>query len=531
MIQLLIVDDEIHCAEGVKHAINWEEIGVDRVYTSYSMLQAQKIIQNEEIDILITDVEMPMGDGFDLIQWIQEKEYSLVIVMLTSYAAFPYAKRAIEYQCLDYLLKPISKNNLLQVGKRAVNAVMENRRKELDRTIAEHWNSNERNRIQNFWREILRQYHYLDSASIVNYAKKEHIVFDNKNLYLPILYKIYLSDPSILWSQMAEDLKEKLWTKVFYDQNQVVLVDNDTFILAIAGYSSNHSSYYEQFRFRSKKFINNVFTELKIKTAVYLGEFKSSGEVAAQYAELVKMDLDNVTEHSGVYDLSVYKNKIKYERPDIEKWIKDFAEGNYEISIERIESYVDSLSRQRLLNQESLTQLLQDFMQAFYVAVAEEKLQAHLLIKDEESVAMYGRASSSVRDFMKWIRHIIEKASQYIHMAHDNNSVAGFIKTYINHNLSEDLNRNQIAAQVYMSPDYVSRVFRQQFGIQLSEYITEKRMAEARNLLAGTNLPVAEVAYKVGYNNVAYFIRVFRIRNKITPVQYRIKEQNHICGT
>ncbi len=162
-------------------------------------------------------------------------------------------------------------------------------------------------------------------------------------------------------------------------------------------------------------------------------------------------------------------------------------------------------------------------MQAFYVVVDEKKLQANLLIKDEQSIALYSRASSSVRDFKKWIRHIIEKASQYIDMINDNNTVAGFIKTYINSNLNEDLNRNQIAAQVYMSPDYVSRIFRQQFGIQLSEYITEKRMEEARHLLTETNFPVNEVAYKVGYDNVAYFNRVFRIRNKETPTQYRMK--------
>ena len=76
-----------------------------------------------------------------------------------------------------------------------------------------------------------------------------------------------------------------------------------------------------------------------------------------------------------------------------------------------------------------------------------------------------------------------------------------------------------------MSQDYVSRIYRQATGMQLSEYITQVRMEEARRLLKTTTDPIGEIACKVGYFNVAYFSRVFRIRNGETPQEYRAKSK------
>lgn len=239
MVQLLVVDDEIHSAEGVKCAINWESIGVNRVFTAYSMAQAQKVLEQESIDMMISDVEMPQGSGFDLLQWIHQHKHIPVTILLTSYAKFQYAKQAITYQCLDYLLKPISREQLLEVSRRGVEAVLEKRRREP------------------------------------------------------------------------------------------------------------------------------------------------------------------------------------------------------EISVDMLESTV------------------------------------------------------------------------------------GRIKKYIKEHIDTELSRGQIAAEFYMSADYVSRLFRQETGKQLSDYITEVRMDQARYLLQTTNLPVGEIAYQSGYNDLAYFSKVFRIRNQVTPAQYR----------
>lgn len=521
MINLLVVDDEIHSAQGVKQAIAWNTIGVDHVYTAYSMAQAQKIMIDNEIHIIITDVEMPRGSGFDLLRWVTDSCYRPVVIMLTSYANFNYAKQAIEFQCLDYLLKPVSAKALMDVATRAVAAVLEERRKSVNYELAQYWNSNERSRVRHFWREIIEQKDSPDSKEIIRMAAEQHITFDMRNQYLPILYKIHPNDHGITWVSSAEELKLRLYTQVFNDENQVVLVYSDLFMLAIAGYSMDLPAWYEKFRAGSRQFIDKATDELGISISVYMGAFKESGEVAVQYVKLLKMDRDNVAERPGIFNYNEIDHKIPYECPDIAAWLKDFSDGQYETMILKINQYIDQLAYERRLNQDVLTQLLQDFMQMFYIVVGEYEIQAHLLFEDDKSVKLFHQACASVKDFKIWIRHIVNKAGDYVGISKDTESIVRHIKRYIKNNLSEELNRNKIAGEACMSPDYVSRVFRQETGTQLTEYITNVRMEEARHLLESTNLPVGEIAYRVGYYNIAYFSRVFRIRNGATPAEYR----------
>lgn len=83
------------------------------------------------------------------------------------------------------------------------------------------------------------------------------------------------------------------------------------------------------------------------------------------------------------------------------------------------------------------------------------------------------------------------------------------------------MNRNQLAGLVYMSADYLSKLFLQEIGCKLSEYIISARIKAASKLLEETDLTVGEVADKVGYSNLAYFTKVFREKNGSTPAVYR----------
>ncbi len=113
------------CAEGVKCSTDWNALEVDQVYTAYSMKQAIKVLEENDVDIILTDVEMPKGTGLDLLEWVREQGMNPVSILLTSYAQFNYAKQAIELGVLEYLLKPIDSKLLYQVFEKAVSKVKE----------------------------------------------------------------------------------------------------------------------------------------------------------------------------------------------------------------------------------------------------------------------------------------------------------------------------------------------------------------------------------------------------------------------
>lgn len=95
------------------------------------------------------------------------------------------------------------------------------------------------------------------------------------------------------------------------------------------------------------------------------------------------------------------------------------------------------------------------------------------------------------------------------------------VKRFIVEHLEDDLQRDTLAGIVHMNPTYLSRVFKKQEGISLSEYILKKRILVAKQLLEKTNLSVSAIAARVGISYSSYFTKVFREQEFMTPVQYR----------
>ena len=122
-MNLLLVDDEEYVIESIRKNVDWEKSGITRVCTAFSMKQAQDAMDMIPIDVIISDIVMPNGSGFDFVEWVREKSYEVQVIFLTSYAEFDYARRAISLDSVDYLLKPIDFEKLEIALARAVKRV------------------------------------------------------------------------------------------------------------------------------------------------------------------------------------------------------------------------------------------------------------------------------------------------------------------------------------------------------------------------------------------------------------------------
>lgn len=95
------------------------------------------------------------------------------------------------------------------------------------------------------------------------------------------------------------------------------------------------------------------------------------------------------------------------------------------------------------------------------------------------------------------------------------------ICAYLSANYSQKLNLSGVAAQFYLSPYYLSRLFRRVTGQSIVDFINVRRIEEARRLLETTDLRISQVAEQTGFSTSAHFRRVFREQVGISPVQYR----------
>lgn len=121
-MDVLIVDDQISVVNGIEHGIQWESMGVLKVWKAYNAIEAKSIIQNENVDILLCDIEMPGEDGLSLCRWIRQNNYEIECVLLTAHADFEFAREAVCLGVFDYILQPARyeeiRDVLLKVKKR-----------------------------------------------------------------------------------------------------------------------------------------------------------------------------------------------------------------------------------------------------------------------------------------------------------------------------------------------------------------------------------------------------------------------------
>ena len=100
-------------------------------------------------------------------------------------------------------------------------------------------------------------------------------------------------------------------------------------------------------------------------------------------------------------------------------------------------------------------------------------------------------------------------------------SIVARAKAYVRDHLDSDLTVSSIAAELYITPNYLSKLFGRENRESCNEYITRKRMEKARNLLRDTSLPVGEIASAVGYRDQNYFSLTFRKFSGMSPLQFR----------
>ena len=124
---MLLVDDQARILEATKKLVNWEKLGVDRVLMAQSAGEAKAILETENIDILLTDIEMPGEDGIALQRWQRENYPEVMCIFLTSHADFAYAQEALRNGAYDYILQPAAIPEIEKVMERAIKSLAERR--------------------------------------------------------------------------------------------------------------------------------------------------------------------------------------------------------------------------------------------------------------------------------------------------------------------------------------------------------------------------------------------------------------------
>ena len=129
-MKVMLVDDEPFILQGLSVVIDWEKEGYEIVKKASDGQEALDYLREHEVDLIITDIRMPKVNGIELLETVRaEKLSEAYIVILSGYNDFKYAQAAIRYSAMEYILKPVQKEQLLEnvrrVAKKRENMIQE----------------------------------------------------------------------------------------------------------------------------------------------------------------------------------------------------------------------------------------------------------------------------------------------------------------------------------------------------------------------------------------------------------------------
>ncbi|SHI02605.1 response regulator transcription factor [Clostridium grantii] len=518
-MKVLMVDDQRVVLEGLKELISWGHIGVESLYLAESAAEAKVIAKETHIDILITDIEMPVESGIQLMNWFRKKYPEIPCIFLTSHADFSYVKEAIRNHGFDYVLQPAKPDEIEGVIKRCIEYL------EKDREM--------RNLAQ-------KGISYDDTHEKVVEGLAENIFEGSEeDLFLQekwekevnreCIYKWYLPVLITLENNNRIDIK-KLLTKFIEGKYPFVCTEGRKTInywrygLIICGIGDNPQ----------EKFIHTLFSELynylssnyKVKVMIYVGN-TACMNLLDMVAQLKKSCENNVFLNTGVVLVKEKRNALKLRMPDKEEWKQWMLNGDGQLIQNEIKNLLENAEQVNKLTLDYTKKIYALFVDVWIICCYLKNVNGREWFDESYQYEEFQQAFHTVQAINEAVEFIINRFNKVLEQdSKDKSEISSgerikLICSYINENLEKNILRSEVSSMVYLSEDYFSKVFKLETGYGFKEYILMQKIQYCKKLLNETNYPVGVIAGKVGYDNFSNFSQIFKKFTGKTPHEYR----------
>lgn len=523
ILNILLVDDDINVLESLQRGIDYNKLGIDKVYAADTAMEAKEILKNIPINIMITDIEMPQESGIELLKWTKENNMHIVTIFCTCYADFNYAKKALELQCFAYYLKPISFGEFEKIIREATEKVIQDSENKKYYLYGEYWLDDQKNRKENFWKNTL--FNIFDQDKELLQASIKHKKLD---YYMDHRFRLFLiSIKSMngayrsLTKTMSEFIVKNIIEEIFQKNNHVLEAvtkyEDNVFVIVTKSNQENAdiTSVIEEL-------INEFTIHLKCQVTVFYDKECKLLMIRKSIEKLLYIWNENVNNNLKYIYAGTYKKiETEYSFAPTNNWEIYLDCGAIQNVIEEIDRYLSEKRNKNILYTSELKSLQMDLLQMIHATLLKNNIEAHELFVNSEYDGYKDNSLKSYDNYIKFCKYVLEKAYGYISFVKKSNSVVDTIKQYIKQHYSEEITRNDLAKTVYLNSDYMSRIFRKEEGMSITDYVMDVRIKKAAELLAYTDKPINETAIEIGYDNFSYFSRLFKKRLGYSPKEYR----------
>ena len=531
-MRVLVADDEYWIRENLRSMLDWQEHSFVFLEPVEDGRQALEAIYEQRPDIVITDINMPFLSGTEVIERVREKHPEIVFIALSGYSDYDNVRATLLAGAVDYLLKPVSKSDLLEILAKAVDCIIGGRKQQLEQKIMqEKLRIASMSAIDRELSQLIRRTSDKKRNEEIQSRLTEYeldfsgftmVVFRTAGL-ARILREQGMKEPDELICWIKDLILEQLPSSknlVFnhiYKNNEFLLISGADpaklekpceeiigILKELTGFPVTALIGRHHFSFAN---IREAYNDAQL--SLFAEEFMNTGHGVVLVSEVqdfasakrISAEQGKHLQHAAATGNRMLFEKVLYEEIRLHDCVKDrWKFGEVRQTMDNIIWILRSAVTQdkkasRLLPMDNLAELLlfavdsfdAEEMDSVLGQMLDEAFESEILPKQSESM-----------------RQVVMQ-----------------VKDYIDKHYFEDISLNTLSRQFFAGSSYLSKAFKLAVNDNLMLYIAKKRIDRAKEYLRQGELSITEISQLVGYGDYAYFSRVFRKLTGISPREYR----------
>ena len=540
MLKIFLAEDEVIVRETIKRMIPWEDLGFELVGEAADGEMALPLLLRQKPDLLITDIKMPFMDGLTLAKVAKKEIPGLKVVILSGYDDFNYAKQAINIGVEDYLLKPITKNALIErLTEIRSRYEHEKTQKEYYEKFHREMQAYEKNSSRDFFEALVSG--SMDMMEI--YRRSEKLGLDIvAEAYNVLIFTMNCEEDFSgqregysEWEAESLELLEE-----FFSENTSAML----FRCNIFSYGVLIKGQKETIEENTRSCVSEIQRILDRKEQKRQW-FVAAGEPVERLSQIQKSYYSASRAFSQRY---LYDENILYydEMASMEKKNVTEDDSTY---LQKVDvNALNPVILQKFLSN-GLLEETENFVKDYFYAIGQEPLESLVFrnyvtlnvrfsvmsflkeigcdtrtLEQEDTEDVLSESSKSLENAIAYAKKIISQAIA-LRDQNSGNKNRSILKTAVDfidsHYMEEDMSLNKAANAANVSANHFSALFSQNMGQTFIEYLTNLRMNKAKEYLRCTSMRSSEIAGEIGYKDAHYFSYLFKKTQGMTPSDYR----------
>jgi two-component system, response regulator YesN len=525
MLKVLIVDDEPGVRKRLRNVIKWEDYGFTIVGEGCDGEEGLSMALLHKPDLLITDIRMPVFSGLELTKKVKAVINEIYIVVLSGFSDFEYAHEAIKYGVKDYLLKPIDEDELIKllyIIKQEIEVKAEAHRK---------LNNAKKILKQKLVRDMINNRNKLNSSEI---SKELELEFNNRCF---TVFTIEIDDfENFILEKGEEDafaLRERVLSiiedNLNLNKNGILLEDNlQRFIVFRVLERKNESINFLKATAQNIKTVIEgcIYKTITVGIGKPINDLSKIQNCFKQAKDCIESKFVLGKNRVITFE-DINQTSVRTEWNIILEWDKqklyEAIENKRTEDVISVVSQLFSILRAKKSNTDFISSIIIENFIGIVRIITEKKGDVFKIVDENFIIEKHIRNQQTLDELEVWFKSTCLKAAEYIFLLRNNRprKVSDRVVEIIKNNYFEDITLKSIAGIIYMSPVYLGHLFKNDIGKSFNDYLTEVRIQKATKLLLDTDLPIYEIAEKVGYNAAGNFYAAFKKLERCNPMDYR----------